>query len=949
MLNMVIDAFATGDDAAALMFGEDGSVDEDGFQQHCLKVGVQFGLTKVFFRRSAYESVEAQRTIKLSEAAIKTQANIRRWLQLRAFRRLKFGCVMIQCAVRCALARRRRTFLKEARAATGVQSRWRCYNSTSRFVTMRRGTVAFQSHFRAVLARKRAKNIKLGYSVIVIQRALRRHTARSWFMLARHSCVLIQTMKRGRVARDERRKRFREMRDVKGLADTVGNLKSQLAEQQRSMKEEKQRLREEMRLEMAAEMEKEKAKLAEKAEEQAQQRAEETAAAAESMTLEEELAKLRQANNDEIGGELQLQQANETNRMIAPIMAQAFMQQGSLEQALRKQTAEADEMRRQLDAQASKERRMGMELEKLRREQRLRDAGEEQKLVGDALEHERRVHDSAKQVENDEGFVVSEELAKSQKVLAERLQERGQVRQSLQAQVEKQAKDRVAVQSELVVCTERARSGALLQEQLRLARDALQQLEQEQERLIEREAEGFALQQQLQEQLQQSAVQRQQLEDELAIMRSDGGDEEEQIQLEDKLQVIRQTEATSEALQEQLDREGEEKTETAAEIAALKQSVLTHDDLWSRKEQAGGGLRPVLLQLLEQEQEAAAGERVMLLAGGGVPVHEHRCNALEATRALLEREEEQQALLETELELLREKERVAISLQEQLDAQAEERHMLQTNLERLQQKQEQQSTAKSKEGIQELQSELQRLKQREEQTFVLEAKLADQDSERKALEQEMARLREGQDHSAAASLQEQLSRQTEEARKYQQELLVLKEQQDADSEKDELREKLAALERETKELRTQAKGRSNGVNGADNGALSPTSAQGQSDQLHAMATSGADLELERLLGEGADVHALNRDGRTPLHSAALAGKLSAIQILLEKGAVPNRQDTLGHTPLHLTGCPDCLRLLLDFGSNPNIPDHSGVLALHQAAASVRARVIPLLCFTPCAY
>jgi len=54
-----------------------------------------------------------------------------------------------------------------------------------------------------------------------------------------------------------------------------------------------------------------------------------------------------------------------------------------------------------------------------------------------------------------------------------------------------------------------------------------------------------------------------------------------------------------------------------------------------------------------------------------------------------------------------------------------------------------------------------------------------------------------------------------------------------------------------------------------------------------------------LLEHGADVHAKDKDGRTPLHRAAVAGRAPVARLLVEKGSDVNAKDNEGLTPLAL--------------------------------------------------
>ena len=66
------------------------------------------------------------------------------------------------------------------------------------------------------------------------------------------------------------------------------------------------------------------------------------------------------------------------------------------------------------------------------------------------------------------------------------------------------------------------------------------------------------------------------------------------------------------------------------------------------------------------------------------------------------------------------------------------------------------------------------------------------------------------------------------------------------------------------------------------------------------ATRNGHINMMRLLLEkGANVNALDKDGRTHLHWA-VDDKHDVMKLFLEKGAYVNAQDTTGLTPLHWT-------------------------------------------------
>ena len=94
--------------------------------------------------------------------------------------------------------------------------------------------------------------------------------------------------------------------------------------------------------------------------------------------------------------------------------------------------------------------------------------------------------------------------------------------------------------------------------------------------------------------------------------------------------------------------------------------------------------------------------------------------------------------------------------------------------------------------------------------------------------------------------------------------------------------------------------------------------------------------IKVLLNAGANANIPDREGKTPLHFAAERRRIDSAQLLLDAGANVDAQDVHGNGPLFVAtfNCRSdggmMIRLLLNNGANPNIPNARGVTPIQLA-------------------
>lgn len=113
--------------------------------------------------------------------------------------------------------------------------------------------------------------------------------------------------------------------------------------------------------------------------------------------------------------------------------------------------------------------------------------------------------------------------------------------------------------------------------------------------------------------------------------------------------------------------------------------------------------------------------------------------------------------------------------------------------------------------------------------------------------------------------------------------------------------------------------------------------------LHSMSRwSSVSNSIKMILEYGFNPNLENNDMKTPLHIAAKNWKIGNCELLLKHGAFINAIDKHGNTPLHLAiDKMSITKLLLDHGANPDIMNSNGKSPLHYAIEKKNYELISL--------
>ena len=181
----------------------------------------QVGRNKVFFRKSAFDEVEAQRQRIMRAAAVRLQAAVRRMQGQKRYRAKRRLALQLQAIVRGHHGRRVATALRRERAAVVIQAFFRRSHARSRFVRLRKSVLRLQSFKRGAVARARVTLLRKHRAATFMAAAWRRHVARVSFLKKRKAAIRLQCAARGWHAQALLARYKKEAKDVSSLRTCV--------------------------------------------------------------------------------------------------------------------------------------------------------------------------------------------------------------------------------------------------------------------------------------------------------------------------------------------------------------------------------------------------------------------------------------------------------------------------------------------------------------------------------------------------------------------------------------------------------------------------------------------------------------------------------------------------------------------------------------------------------
>ena len=192
----------------------------------------QLGITKVFMRKGAFEMLESRRAKSIALATVLMQTRGRTYIAQRAYENMRRATLTFQALGRGRAARREADGRRRERATRLWQTGARRWLAQTRYKKMKRATASMQAWTRGCKGRAKAVLVRQDRAALWIQTRMRMAAARARFIMMRNASIRAQCAIRSAMARGERKKRFREAKNVGGLQQQLADMKERMRAQQ---------------------------------------------------------------------------------------------------------------------------------------------------------------------------------------------------------------------------------------------------------------------------------------------------------------------------------------------------------------------------------------------------------------------------------------------------------------------------------------------------------------------------------------------------------------------------------------------------------------------------------------------------------------------------------------------------------------------------------------------
>ncbi len=248
----------------------------------------RFGNTKLFFRAGQVAYMEKLRSERLRDCGIMIQKHVKGWLYRKQYKKIQAANLVIQRYVRGFLARRRVRRMRRTHAAITIQRYVRGWVKRAQYQRLCARTTRLQAVIRGVLARRRHMAMLHNSKAVILQKHVRGWLQQQRYQRTLRQIVLIQSLVRRHLGKKELKMLKIEARSVEhqkklnqGLENKIISLQQRLTDSERVNKEVK--TLNESRSAMAKELE-----TLRKAEKESKEAAKRT------LSIEEELAKVKE-------------------------------------------------------------------------------------------------------------------------------------------------------------------------------------------------------------------------------------------------------------------------------------------------------------------------------------------------------------------------------------------------------------------------------------------------------------------------------------------------------------------------------------------------------------------------------------------------------------------------------------------------------------------------------